>query len=129
MQSYHFVFKLNSLMNVNLTFYAIYFSDNILNCQLQNITISNYYETVFCGHMSTFSFYPNYTKYIVIEFLDMIPHGKSSTVNILFYLIDIGVITNIPTPQLIDIKPILIYKINSDHFVKVYYVNVKKKDT
>ena len=75
--------------------------------------------------MSTFSFYPNYTKYIVIEFLDMIPHGKSSTVNILFYLIDIGVITNIPIPQLIDMKPILIYKIYSDHFVKVYYINVK----
>ena len=76
--------------------------------------------------MSTFSFYPNYTKYIVIEVLDIIPHGKSSTVNILFYLIDIGVITNIPTPQLIDMKPILIYKIYSDHFVKVYYINVKK---
>ena len=102
----------------------ICFSDNILNCELQNVKIGRCNETVFCGHMSTFSFYPNCNNYIVMEFVQMIPNGKHAISKFSFCMIDNDVIENIPT--LLNLKLTLMCKINRIYFLKVYFIQVEK---
>ena len=122
---YNFIFRLHPSVKLNITFYTIYFFDNTLNCNKQNVTISHYTEPIFCGQMSTFSFYPE-TKDVVVYFLTIHNYGKPPILRSMFAIIDKDLIINIPTSSTVKIKPDLLYMVHYINILQVYFIQVRK---
>ena len=135
--------KLDHKLRLNLTFTTLYIPNAVLFCHpfagsTSVSIISDYYckydfPLKFCGHYSTFSFYPNDTQVILCWghnltalFLDFIEHQIEG----MFMIMDAGQLVNIPDVLLVNplIKPELVYDINSKHQILRFFISVKKLD-
>ena len=66
-QQYQYIYHINNKLLLNITFISILFESGRINCDMDNLTVTNLEEKdqsyLYCGIYRLFNFYPKFSKF------------------------------------------------------------------
>ena len=125
--NYHLIYNTDVRLRLNITFFIVYFSIGLQNCDFAALRIHRYGKTnslfTFCGHHPLFNFHPDFTK-VLLRFKTWM--NMLLTLNFSFTVIDHYIVYNVPKDYIAGAMPNLIYKTGHGTLVASFFIEVKK---